>query len=125
MKAVIKAADISGLGEFETYRPLESPDFFAIEVTFALGLDSDLPGSDLFRLTVISPSYLDHLTGPIDNPADHALVLEQYDPAAVVEYVERRLDAIEGESWDDIAPRIALFMEWEFDETVTWVGRLP
>ncbi len=89
---------------------------FAIGVRLLAGPDG-ADGEESFDLTVCSPGWLAERVR--DEPiydGRHHLVVENFDYLRLASYLERRVKACQGSSWDEVAQQLARLGYWEFDD---------
>ena len=78
---------------------------------------ADGPGEDSFDLTVCSVDWLAALVrrdGVVDGR--HFLVVDGFDWSALRAYIERRVRQCEGDTWHEVAERLARLGYWEFED---------
>jgi hypothetical protein len=89
---------------------------------WALGLrilagPSDGPGEESFDVTVCSVGWLKERVlrdGVLDGR--HHLIVESFDWQVLREHVERYVQRCEGETWREVAEKLARFGYWEFED---------
>jgi hypothetical protein len=88
---------------------------FGIVLNLLVGGSADDPATDSFDLTLCTPGWLAERVreqGIVDGR--HFLVVHQYDHQLVERYLRERIDAIEGDSWPEVAMQIDELAEWEW-----------
>jgi hypothetical protein len=89
---------------------------FAIGVRLLVG-PVGAEGEESFDLTVCSPGWLAAQVrdGSIYDGRHH-LVVENFDYALLESYLQRRVEACRGSSWDEVARQLARLGYWEFED---------
>ncbi len=89
---------------------------FAIGIRLLVGPDGE-EGEESFDLTVCSPGWLvARVRDECVVDARHHLVVENFDYRLLAGYLERRVEACRGSSWDDVAQQLARLGYWEFED---------
>jgi hypothetical protein len=86
---------------------------FAISLNVLVGAVGE-SGTDSFDLTLCNPGWLAEYVrehGLVDGR--HFLIVHEYDYELVERYLRDRIEAIEGDSWPEIAMKIDEIAEWE------------
>src|SRR6266540_2414702 len=75
------------------------------------------PGEETFQLTVCTPEALAELVARDGIVIGrHFLFVETLDPQRVEDFVNDRLRRIDGDTWFDLASKIARIGLWEFED---------
>ncbi len=95
-----------------------SPETFVFSVRMIVGPE-DSPGEESFDLTVCSPEWLagrSREIGLVD--ARHHLVvnLEGFDQRTLRDFLEQRVRAASGDTWQQVAEKISRLGFWEFED---------
>ena len=109
MKAIVKRIHSPDIEDIFQYRP-NGP--FSVLVQFLIGPENE-EGEESFDVTVCSPSWLQDQPGIILSGAD-SLIMKEFDPGALVEYVRCTIGRLRGKSWSEIARQIDRIGKWEF-----------
>lgn len=99
----------------ETYSP-EDPECFDVWITASIGPVGE-EGAELFQFRVTTPAYLARtVVGDEAQWMRHTLLVVRYDPQIVREALERYLDPLEGDDWNEVAQKVARIAFWEFED---------
>lgn len=95
-----------------------SPEAFAFSVRMIVGPE-DSPGEESFDLTVCSPEWLaarSRAIGLVD--ARHHLVVnpEGFDQHTLRDFLDQRVRAASGDTWQQVAEKIGRLGFWEFED---------
>jgi hypothetical protein len=102
----------------------DDPARFVLQARLLVGT-SDGPGEEAFDLTVCTPEWL---AGRVRNEGIvsglHLLIIDAdtFDERAVRSWLERRVSAIEGTSWGELAARLSRIGWWEFEDYIESPG---
>lgn len=94
------------------------PASFAFLARLFVGPDGGLGPGETFDVTVCSPEWLSRQCSKdgIWLGLHHVFVnQEEYNDAALRAWFERRVAAVEGETWADLAVELGRLGGWEFD----------
>jgi len=114
MQAVLKGLHSTDIADVETYQP-ERGDNFGLVLRAMVGPTGE-PGEESFDITVCTPKWL------IEKYADsdvllglHKLIVFKYDYPAVRKFIEKYLMRCSGDTWAEVARRVSLLGQWEFE----------
>lgn len=113
MRARLYSIFSSDVDRLETWSPV-SPDF-AVTVRLMVGPDPGA-GEESFDVTVCSAAWLERRAareGIVD--VRHHVVVESFDWPKLGSYLQRKVEACSGASWDEVAGQLARFAYWEFE----------
>ena len=96
----------------------EDPAEFAFLATLSVG-PSDGPGEETFGVEVCTPEWLARRCGTepfVD--ARHTIVttIAAYSEAGLRSYLTRRVEQANGETWQEVAEKLARLGQWEFED---------
>ena len=81
---------------------------------------SDGPGEESFDVVVCTPEWLAaqaRQNGGLFNPRHHLVVnFETFDKRVVHDWLSKRVEEVSGETWQEIAERLARVGHWEFED---------
>lgn len=90
------------------------------DVHVAIELDvgpADEPGEEQFQIVVISPTAL---AREVDNSpiliGRHYLIVRELDLPAIRRFLKDRIEAMESDTWPELAARIGRLGLWEFED---------
>jgi len=114
MKAAIRRLHSPDVFDLATWRPPEQD--FGILVQMLVG-PADRPGEESFDVTVCTAGWLAGLARA-DRVVDarHHLVVDQYDFDELEKYLQDRVSACDGSSWDAVAEELSRLGRWEFED---------
>ena len=81
------------------------------------------PGEESFDVVVCSPRWLERLL--TDSPflsGRHYLFMKRLDWPTLEQYVHSEVEKCTGETWTEVAARLARLGHWEFEDYVEWTG---
>lgn len=113
MKAKLNLIWSSDVDFLETWTP---PGDFSVVLRLEVGPDEG-QGEESFDLTVCTGGWLARQAreaGMIDGR--HHLIVATFDWARIRSYIQERVDACTGDSWDEIATQLSRFAHWEFED---------
>jgi hypothetical protein len=74
-------------------------------------------GEESFDLTVCSPAWLSQQTELIPVfDGRHHLVVREFNWVAIRAYIEKRVEACVGDTWENVAWQLSRFAYWEFED---------
>ncbi|MFL9904332.1 immunity 8 family protein [Paraburkholderia fungorum] len=75
-------------------------------------------GTDNFDLFVCTPQWLSEELerNPAAQWGRHSLIVKAYNLAEIANQLEQMVQRCSGDDWHDIAPKIARFAVWEFED---------
>ena len=109
----IYSSDVDNLSEWAP-----TSDEFAVAIRLQIGPVGG-PGEESFDLTVCSVAWLHRQTAltPVFD-ARHHLVVREFSWVTIRGYIEARVAACVGDTWNDVAQRLSRFAYWEFEDYV-------
>jgi hypothetical protein len=81
-------------------------------------------GADIFEVIVVTPDWVRRAvkdSGPL--VGRHYLVMDPFDIHEALAFITRKIEALEGETWDELSDRISRFGHWEFEDYKPFVRR--
>jgi hypothetical protein len=95
----------------------QDPGDFVLAVRVVAG-PADGPGEESFDLTVCTPEWLARTAGSDFYPGRHHLIVnvDSFSVAGLRAWVEARLRAVSGETWNEVGERLARWAYWEFED---------
>ncbi len=103
----IHSPDVLDLKE---YSPNQEEIYLLLELGVGIkGKD----GEEYFYLEVCNAKYLESIKEPYI--LNHMLLLQEYNFNALESYIRKKINSILGETWQEIATKINVFADWEFD----------
>jgi len=114
MEAALKGLSSSDIPDIEKYQPLHDDNFgFVLR---ALVGPSGHPGEESFDITVCTPKWLEEQYGSSEAVLGlHKLIVFRYDYLELRRFIEKYLMHCSGNSWPEIAQKVALLGQWEFE----------
>lgn len=87
---------------------------FAIDLRLRIGRE-DSNGADDFSLLVCTPAWL---ASSVAEPrwGRHLLIVHRYDLATIRSKIESYVSEVSGETWSDIASKLARVFAWEYED---------
>jgi len=113
MKAEIKDIRLIDFDNWNYY-PGDSSNFCLAAEAF-IGPQGE-KGSEIFSFEICSPRWLEQNRGHEAHFARHVIILSEYDEAVVKKAVVDLVDGTTGETWSEIAQKLARYMFWEFED---------
>ena len=114
MQAVLKSLIATDISDVETYRPDEE-DNFGFLLRAMIG-PKDEEGEESFDIFVCTPKWLLEKYGASDVLLGlHKLIVFKYDYIRLRQFIEKFLMRCSGETWDEIAKKVSLLGQWEFE----------
>jgi hypothetical protein len=78
---------------------------------------SGLPGEESFDFDVCSPDWLEtQLDSQAVLEGRFLLIVRDFDPQSIEDYVRRRVEQTSGNDWCEVAGKIARWAHWEFED---------
>ncbi|MFC7219753.1 immunity 8 family protein [Streptomyces polyrhachis] len=114
MKAVVRHF-LSPDVDFNTYWPEDVEDVGFL-VQMLVGPEGG-PGEESFGVMVCTPRWLGRevqRSGPLI--ARHFLVIPEYDPPKIQEFLRNRVEAFAASTWTELAEKIGRIGYWEFED---------
>lgn len=95
----------------------ENPENFH-SVYYVLHVGSDVgPGADLFHLNLCTPNaFASDFQRDAIETGRHMLFVGHYDARRIVGWIIAYLDSCTGETWQEVAERVARIADWEFED---------
>ena len=114
MEAVLKGLYSSDIADVENYQP-EEEDNFGFVLRALVG-PMGQPGEDSFDITVCTPKWLAERYGTSEILLGlHKVIVFRYDYARLRTYIEKYLMRCSGDTWAEIAQKVSLLGQWEFE----------
>jgi hypothetical protein len=107
IKPVIVSHDCSDHDPIELWQPVDPAD---VDFWMNFTIGPDRSGGDNFQVRVVTPN---NLRGA--NADRHAIIILYYEWPAVLQEVEKILDACQGNDWREISETLAKHMYWEYE----------
>jgi hypothetical protein len=114
-------ADLRSVQTFDAgvddHRTWQSPDGpWSIYLDLTLGPAEDL-GEEIFGLTVCNGEWLASRAAQDGIVSGrHHVIMATYDWPTVERYLEEQVRAAEGDTWTEVAERLARLAAWEFED---------
>lgn len=77
------------------------------------------PGADQFTIMVCTPSWLNNYLATRDEKhvfGRHYLIMQAWDYERLREVIHWRVQHTPGETWEEFASRLDLYLHWEFGQ---------
>jgi hypothetical protein len=114
MRAALRHIHSLDVPDLATWSPPGAD--FAIGVRLLVG-PHGAEGEESFDLTVCSPGWLaGRVREELIYDARHHLVVENFDYPLLKTYLERRVEACRGSTWNEVAQQLARLGYWEFED---------
>jgi hypothetical protein len=111
MRAKLLGLESSEFDPLVDFTPVSK--IFSITVRLLIGIDGS-DGEDLFDIQVCSPEWLQMQELPL--VGRHMLIVHEFNYHAIYHYLEKLTGNCQGDSWQEIAQRLARFAYWEFED---------
>lgn len=114
MKAELRYFFSFDVPDLKAWSPSEND--FAIDIRLIVG-PADSEGEESFDATLCTAGWLAARAreeGIVD--ARHHLVVDSFDYVRLANYLKRRVEECEGDSWDEIGGKVARLGYWEFED---------
>lgn len=113
MRAVLKSLDL----EPDPSTLPGDPAEFSLLARMIVG-PPDTPGEESFDVTVCTPEWLSRAAGGGLYDARHHVVvnLESFDTNALREWLARRVESVQADTWKEIGERLGRLGYWEFED---------
>jgi len=116
MRAQLRRLHSPDVDDLSTWSPGDPS--FAILVQLFVGPEG-ATGDEAFTLTLCTPGWLaQRASGEKIVDLRHHLLVEKFDYPRLLDYLERRIDSIDGTSWPEVAVVIGRLAAWEFEDYV-------
>jgi hypothetical protein len=114
MEAALKGLSSSDVPDIEKYRPVQE-DNFAFVLRALIGPVGE-QGEESFDITVCTPKWLqEHYETSETVLGLHKLIVFRYDYLGLRRFIEKYLRRCSGNSWPEIAHKVGLLGQWEFE----------
>ena len=113
MKAEIKAYERTDNEDLSSYEP-EDKQVFGFTLLFSIGIKGQ-KGADYFEVDVASPGFLEHLL-PQPFFLRHTVLATYYNIPTTVALMTQYVEALEEESWEQLASKISRVARWQFED---------
>lgn len=115
VRAQLRSIRSPDVPDLFTWAPTGS---FSVVIELVIGPEGE-PGEESFALTLCTPDQLAREASKEGiTDGRHHFVVERYDFASFERYLRRRVEACEGESWDEVAAKLARIARSEFEDYV-------
>lgn len=116
MKAIVKSIWMNSASlNLDEYLP-DCTESFGLWVEFSVGI-KDEDGADDFRIFVCTPEWLKNECTPVRSIwGRHMLIVSEYNIDLIKAEIDQCVENCTGENWPTIAPKIARFAAWEFED---------
>ena len=115
MRAVVRYFHSPDILDLAAYQP-EDPDSFGFLLQVLAGPD-DGPGEESFDVVVGSPRWLvDQLRDDGMRWGYHHLLTHRYDWERIERFVRDHFEAVEGDTWREVAEQLGRLGRWEFED---------
>lgn len=100
--------------DLETWRP--SGESFSLSLRLLAGPDSG-PGEESFDIIVCSAEWITERVRQDEiYDARHHLIVSDFHWPAISAYVGRRVTECQGDTWTEVAEKVARLGHWEFED---------
>jgi hypothetical protein len=113
MKAEIKEYCRTDNEDLSSYEP-EDKQVFGFTLLFSIGIKGQ-EGTDYFEVDVASARYLELLT-PQPIFLRHTILATDYNIPEAVALMTKYVEALEEESWEQLASKISRVARWEYED---------
>jgi len=100
--------------DLENYWP-DDPSCFGFLLQAFIGPE-DEQGAESFSFTVCSPRWLEQNAGENVRFGANHLILTEYDLGKIEQHLNRYCERCVGNSWQEIAAKVAKVGQWEFED---------
>lgn len=114
MRAALRSVTSTEVKDLTSWHPRTTA--FAVPIRIIVGPDG-LPGEESFDLVVCSGEWLAEQAqahGVVD--ARHHLIVTGFDWCRIQSYLERRVVQCQGDTWSEVATKLARLGYWEFED---------
>src|SRR5262249_21316258 len=114
MRAVLRRLHSPDVHDLAGFKPPDS-DNFGFLLQILAGPESG-PGEESFDVFVCSPRWLikNHSSEEII-VGRHILIMFRYDYERLQRFIEKKIEAATGSTWQDVATQLARLGRWEFE----------
>jgi hypothetical protein len=114
MQAVLKGLLSIDIADLENYVPHEDDNFGFILRAMVGPMNGE--GEESFDITICTPKWLTEKYGTSEILLGlHKLIVFKYDYLRLRLFIEKYLMRCSGETWAEIAQKISLLGQWEFE----------
>ena len=114
MEATLKRLYSSEVADIERYQP-EEDDNFGFVLRALVGPMGE-PGEESFDVTVCTPKWLAERHGTSEIILGlHKIIVFRYDYSGLRRFIEKYLARCSGNSWAEVARKVSLLGQWEFE----------
>jgi hypothetical protein len=113
MRATVRSVRSADVWDLENWHPAD-PSCFGFPLEIDIGSVGG-PGADTFQVIVCSPSWFEAEMNTAVHSGQHTLFMRSYDYRALRAYIDKRVHAVEGANWSEIADQLRYFAFWEFE----------
>jgi len=114
MQAVLKSLHSPDVYDLKTYLPDEEDNFgFLLEASIG---SANGEAADIFSIMVCTPKWLMETYRPSDMMLGlHKIIVFKYDYVQLQHFIEKYLRHCSGDTWEEIARKVSLLGQWEFE----------
>lgn len=113
MRAMIKRFHSPDVFQLSQYAPT-GPFGFLLQV---MACPDDGMGEESFDMILCTPEWLTmDMAGNRFRWGRHHLFVEEYDWPAIERFLRATFEAVEGDTWDEIAEELGRYGRWEFED---------
>ena len=113
MRAEIRSYSLTENEDLSSYE-LGEKQVFGFTLLSEIGIRGQ-EGSDFFEVDVASPGFLEQLT-PQPIFLRHTLLATDYNIPEAVAMVHKYIEALEENSWEELASKVSRVARWEFED---------
>ena len=115
MRAKLKRLHSPDVSDLESFRPSDAEDFCVL-IQAMFGPENS-EGEESFDFLLCTPQWLVRkMKEEAVLPGRHYLFIKQYDINAVKKYLVGYVGQCEGDTWNEIAQKLARIGKWEFED---------
>ena len=115
MRAALRRLHSPDVFDLVNYQP-DPADDFGFLLQALVGPEGGV-GEESFDFVVCTPKWLERRRKKSDVIfGRHHLIMFEYDYDRLLRTIEHLCDSAEGNSWDEIATKLARFGKWEFED---------
>lgn len=114
MRAELRRLHSPDVADLTSWSPAEGD--FGVLIQLMVGPEGG-PGEESFDITLCTPGWLAELVqqqGIVD--ARHHFVVQTYEYDRLHRYLRELVSACDGESWGEVASKVARLGKWEFED---------
>ena len=114
MMAALKGLYSDDISDLKTYSPSEDNNFGLLVRVMVGPMDGQ--GEESFEVLVCTPKWLSENNSSSDILLGlHKLIVFKYDYARLQQFIEKYLMRCSGENWQEVAQKLSLLGQWEFE----------